>query len=51
MEISLLAIFDKIPCTTVQGHWQQLLKFVKNPILIEISSNLLHNKTTCICMY
>ena len=29
---------------------EQLKKFVKNPILIGISSNFLHNISTCICI-
>ena len=29
---------------------EQLLKFIKNPILIGISSNFLHNISTCICI-
>ena len=29
---------------------EQLLKFVKNPIVIEMSSNLLHNNRICICI-
>ena len=31
-------------------HLEQLKKFVKNPILIGISSNFLHNISTCICI-
>ena len=53
MEKSLLAIFDEIPCTIVQVFgpiFEQLKKFVKNPILIGISSNFLHNIRTCICI-
>ena len=53
MEISLLAIFHEIPSTIVQGLWPDFgatLNFFKNPILIEISSNFLHNIRTCICI-
>ena len=32
------------------GTLEQLKKFVKNPILIRISSNFLHNISTCICI-
>ena len=52
MKNSLLAIFDKIPCTIVQGlrsNFGATLK-IKNPILIRISSNLIHNISTCICI-
>ena len=42
MKSSLLAIFDEIPCTIiVQGSlsiFEATLKFIKNPILIGISS-------------
>ena len=31
-------------------HLEQILKFVKNPILIKICSNFLHNIKTCICI-
>ena len=45
MEYFLLFTFDKF-CTTVQGLW---LKIHKNPNLIGISSNSLHNiKHVCI---
>ena len=57
MEISLLVIFDEIwPKTLYYSTWSlaQFLsnfkKFIKKPILIGISSNLLHNISTCICM-
>ena len=50
MENSLLAIFDKIPCTIVHPIFEQLLKIVKNPILIGISSNLISNMRKCICI-
>ena len=51
MDNSLGAIFDKIPCTMVFGPiFEQLLKFIKNPILIRISSNLINNIRTCICI-
>ena len=52
MAISLLAIFDKV-WPLVQGLGlilEQLLKFIKNPILIRISSNFLHNLSTCMCI-
>ena len=33
------------------GHiFEQIKKFIKNPILIGISSNYLHNISTCICI-
>ena len=41
MENSLLAIFDKIPCTVAHGlepNFGATLKIHKNPILIRISS-------------
>ena len=54
---SLLFIFDEIWPETMYystGTLTQFLsnfkKFVKNPILIGISSNFLHNISTCICM-
>ena len=31
--------------------FEQLKKFIKNPILIKINSNFLHNIRTCICNY
>ena len=52
MEKSLLVIFDKIwlrPCDFGR-ILEQLLKFIKNPILIGISSNLKNNIRTCICI-
>ena len=30
--------------------FEQLLKFVNNPILIEISSKFLHKISTCMCI-
>ena len=56
MENSLLAIFDEIwPMTlyyystwSLARFWSNLKKFVKNPILIGISSKFLHNISTCI---
>ena len=57
MENSLLVIFDEIwPMTlyystgSLARFWSNLKKFVKNPILIRISSNFLHNISTCICI-
>ena len=53
MENSLLAIFDEIWPKTLYystGIFEQLKKFVKNPILIGISLNFLHNIRTCICI-
>ena len=57
MEISLLAIFDKIWLETMYySTWSQtkflsnLKIFFKNPILIGISSNFKHNIRTCICI-
>ena len=57
MENSLLVILDKIWVKTLYYStgtlgpiFEQLKKFVKNPILIGISSNLLHNISTCICI-
>ena len=47
MENSLLAIFDEIWPMTM---YYKLKKFIKNPILIGISSNFLHNTSTCICI-
>ena len=55
MENSLLVIFAKIwPMTlyystgALTRFWSNFKKFVKNPILIGISSNFLHNISTCI---
>ena len=31
-------------------HWELLYKLLKNTILIGISSNFLHNISTCICI-
>ena len=57
MENSLLAIFDEIwPVTLYYStgclaqFWSNFKKFVKNPILIRMSSNFLHNISTCICI-
>ena len=57
MENSLLAIFDEIwPETmyystgTLALFLSNFKKFVKNPILIGMSSNFLHNIRTCICI-
>ena len=57
MENSLLFIFDEIwPVTmyystgTLAQFLSNLKKFVKNPNLIGISSNFLHNISTCICI-
>ena len=41
------------PCTTVQGLWPDFLatlKFMKNPIVIRISSKFLSNIRKCICI-
>ena len=52
MEDSLLVIFAKIwPKTRDFGQiLEQLSKFVKNPILIGISSNFRNSIRTCICI-
>ena len=57
MENSLVFIFDEIWPTIlyfiVQGllpDFGATLKIGKNPILIGISSNFLHNISTCICI-
>ena len=57
MENSLLVIFAKIwPMTmyystrALTRFWSNFKKFVKNPILIGINSNFLHNISTCICI-
>ena len=53
MENSLLAIFDEIWPKTMYYFgpiFEQLKKFVKNPILIGISSNFQHNISTCMCI-
>ena len=57
MENSLLVIYDEIlPMTlyystgSLARFWSNVKKFVKNPILIRISSNFLHNISTCICI-
>ena len=53
MENSLLAVFDEIPCTIAHGLWPNFgvtLKIHKNPIVIEISSKLIYNIETCICI-
>ena len=57
MENFLLVIFDEIWPETMYystGTFAKFLsnfkKFVKNPILIGISSNFLHNIRTCICI-
>ena len=46
--------FGQRPCTIIQGLWLDFgatLKIhKKNPILIGISSNFLHNISTCICI-
>ena len=55
MENSLLANFDEIWSMTLYystgslaRFWSNLKKFVKNLILTGISSNFLHNISTCI---
>ena len=48
MENSLLAIFGERPC--IGPIFEQLKIFLKNPILIGISSNLICNIRTCICI-
>ena len=56
MENSLLANFGEIWPMTLYYSTRTLaqflsnLKFVKNPIFIGISSNFLHNISTCICI-
>ena len=57
MENSLLANFDEIWPETMYystgclaRFWNNFFKFVKNPILIGMSSNFLHNISTCICI-
>ena len=53
MENSLLVIFGQNPCTIVEGLWPNFkatIKIHKNTILIGISSNFLHNISTCICI-
>ena len=54
MENSLLVSFDEIWLKTLYystGTLARFLsKFIKNPILIGISSNLINNIRTCICM-
>ena len=54
MENSPLVIFGEIwPMTLYRDFGpilEQLKKFVKNLILIGISSNFLHNICTCICI-
>ena len=56
MQNSLFDIFDEIwPMTlyystgTLAQFWSNF-KLKKNPILIGISSNFLHNISTCICI-
>ena len=57
MKNSHLVIFGEIWPKTLYystGTFAQFLrnlkKFVKNPILIGISSNFIHNISTCICI-
>ena len=53
MENSLGAIFDEIPCTIAHGVWpnfEQVKKFIKTPILIGISSNLIRDIRTRMCI-
>ena len=57
MENSLLVIFDEIWPKTLYYSTGALARFLsnfknseKNPILIGISSNFLHNIRTCICI-
>ena len=57
MENSLNFIFDEFwpetmyySTVTLARFLSNFLKFVKNPILIGISSNFLHNISTCICI-
>ena len=57
MENSLLVKFDEIWPKSLYYKYrdfspilEQLKKFIKNPILIGISSNFLHNIRTCICI-
>ena len=52
-EVRLQITPSKVPCTIVQVFgpiFEQLKKFVKNLILIGISSNFLCNISTCICI-
>ena len=45
--------FGLRPCTIVQGVWHNFLatlKIQKNSILIVISSNFLHDISTCMCI-
>ena len=51
MENSFLAIFDKIPCTIVQGVWLNFgaaLKIHKKSNFDRNQLKFLHNITTCI---
>ena len=57
MENSLLFNFHEIwpkslyySTGTLTRFWSNFKKFMKNPILIRISSNFLHNISTCICI-
>ena len=53
MENSLIVIFDEIWQKSLYystGIFEQIKKFIKNPILIRISSKFLHNISTCICI-
>ena len=57
MENSLLVNFDEIWPKTLyystgifNRFWSNLKNSLKNPILIGISSNFLHNVSTCICI-
>ena len=57
MENSLIAIYDEIwpkslyyTTGTLGQFLSNYKKFIKNPILIRISSNFLHNIRTCICI-
>ena len=47
MENSLLVNFDKI--CIVQGLWPNYEAFIKNPILIKISTKFQCNISTCTC--
>ena len=54
IEKSLLAVFGKIFVQlymVLDSIFEQLIKFIKNLILIGISSNLLHNMRTCMFVY
>ena len=47
MENSLLAIFDELPCTIVQGLWPDFGATLK---ICKKIPKLLHSISTCICI-